>query len=111
MPVSPTPGMAAMASIGEIDTAVTPMMIGRRMPNGRKPTVWIRVAMPQANKSALISIASWSFGRCRAPPIISGTATALAYMTSTCCKPSAKSFGSGKTSSTGWTGLLWEGLR
>ena len=46
-----------MASIGDIDTAVTPMMIGSLMPNGPKPTVWIRVAMPQANKSALISIA------------------------------------------------------
>ena len=34
MPVSPTPGIAAIASIGEIATAVTPMMIGRRMPNG-----------------------------------------------------------------------------
>jgi hypothetical protein len=55
--VKPTPGIAAMASIGEIDTAVTPMMIGSLMPNGPKPTVWIRVAMPQANKSALISIA------------------------------------------------------
>jgi len=49
--------MAAIASIGEIDTAVTPMMIGSRMPNGPKPTVWINVAMPHANKSALISIA------------------------------------------------------
>ena len=57
MPVKPTPGIAAMASIGDIDTAVTPMMIGSLMPNGPKPTVWIKVAMPQANKSALISIA------------------------------------------------------
>jgi hypothetical protein len=57
MPVSPTPGIAAMASMGEIATAVTPMMIGSRMPNGPKPTVWISVAIPHANKSALISIA------------------------------------------------------
>lgn len=53
MPLSPTPGMAAIASIGEIETAVTPMITGRRMPNGPKPIIWTSVAIPQANRSAL----------------------------------------------------------
>ena len=38
-----------------------------------------------------------------------GTATAPAYITRTCWSPSAKSFGSGSISSTGWTGLLGAG--
>ena len=63
IPVRPTPGMAAIASIGEIATAVTPMMIGSRIPKGPKPMVWISVAIPHANRSALISIAIWSLGR------------------------------------------------
>ena len=39
MPVSPRPGIAAIASIGEMATAVTPMMTGSRMPNGPTPIV------------------------------------------------------------------------
>ncbi len=58
MPVRPTPGIAAIASIGDIATAVTPMMIGNLMPKGPIPIVWISVAMPQANRSALMSMAS-----------------------------------------------------
>ena len=34
MPVSPTPGIAAIASIGEMETAVTPMMIGKPYADG-----------------------------------------------------------------------------
>ena len=103
MPVRPTPGIAAIASIGEMATAVTPMMIGSRMPNLPKPMVCTSVAMPQANRSALISSAISSFDRCSAAPMISGTATALAYITSTCCRPRANRRCQGSTSSTGWT--------
>ena len=81
------------------------MMIGSRMPNGPMPTVWISVAMPQANRSALISIAIWSLGRCSAPPTISGTATALAYMTRTCCRPEREQFGQRQDFVDGMDGL------
>jgi hypothetical protein len=37
-PFNPTPGMVAMAQIGEIDTAVTPMITGSPMPIGAWPT-------------------------------------------------------------------------
>src|SRR6476620_7127360 len=35
--------------------------------------------------------------------MISGTATAPAYITNTCCRPSGRSRASGSRSSTGWT--------
>ena len=44
----------------------------------------MNVATPQANRSALISIAIWSRGSFSAAPRINGTATAPAYITSTC---------------------------
>ena len=42
-------------------------------------------------------------GRLSARPMISGTATAPAYITSTCCRPRVKRRGYGRTSSTGCT--------
>ena len=57
---------------------------------------------PQQNRSAEIRKATSSGGSCSARPMISGTAMAPAYMTSTCCRPSVKSFGAGSISSTGW---------
>ena len=47
-----------MASIGPTAAKVTPIITGSLMPTPGKPTLWIRVAMPQANRSALIRIAT-----------------------------------------------------
>ena len=47
------------------------------------------MTMPQANRSALIKSAICSGDNFSARPMISGTATAPAYITSTCWKPSA----------------------
>ncbi len=80
-----------MAIIGATEAKVTPIITGMRMPNFQKPKAWISVARPAANRSALIRKASWSFGSLSAPPMISGTATVPAYITSTCCRPSASS--------------------
>ena len=101
--VIPRSGLPAIASIGLTAAKVTPIITGRRMPKGPTPKAWIRVTMPQHSRSALISRAIWSLGSLRAPPRISGTATAPAYITSTCCRPSAKRRGSGSFWSTGWT--------
>ena len=90
MPGMPT-RLAAIATIGPTAAKVTPIMTGRRMPNFQTPMLWIRVAMPQAKRSALIRNAICSWAACSAAPMISGTATAPAYMTSTCWRPSATS--------------------
>ncbi len=111
MPRTPRSGLAAIAAIGLTAAKVTPIMTGIRMPNARpRPSDWISVAMPAANRSALTSSATCSGGSFRARPMMSGTATAPAYMTSTCCRPSASSFGAGRTSSTGWTELCMDYL-
>ena len=79
-------------------------MTGSLMPNQRvAPSDWISVAMPQQNRSAEISIATCSGLSLSARPTISGTATAPAYITSTCCRPSVASRPAGSFSSTGWT--------
>ncbi|MNG31281.1 hypothetical protein D3C84_1170480 [compost metagenome] len=51
---------------------------GRRAPKRQKPRVWIRVAMPEVRRLALISRTIWADVRPRALPRISGTATAPA---------------------------------
>lgn len=99
----PRPGLVPIAIIGPTAANVQPMMTGRRMPKIHRPSVWISVAMPHENRSALIRNAIWSFGSFSAPPTISGTATAPAYMTRTCCRPSVTSLPVGSTSSHGWT--------
>ena len=73
-----------IATIGPTAANVQPMMTGSRMPKIQRPSVWIRVATPHENRSALIRNAIWSFGRFIAAPRISGTATAPAYITRTC---------------------------
>src|SRR5258706_4794375 len=82
------------------------MTTGSRMPNFQTPMHWISVAMPQANRSALIRNAIWSLGSLSAPPRISGTAIAPAYITSTCCRPTANICPNGSTWSTGCTASL-----
>ena len=101
------PGLAlAMATMGATEANVTPIMTGSLMPNHCvAPSDWISVTMPQTKRSAEISIATWSGERLSARPTISGTATAPAYITSTCCSPSGMSLLMGSVSSTGWT---WE---
>ena len=98
------PGLPlAMATIGPTAAKVTPIITGRRMPNHCvTPSDWISVAMPQQNRSAEISIATSCGPSLSARPTISGTAMAPAYITSTCCRPSAASLPVGRTSSTGW---------
>ena len=73
-----------MDSMGPTDAKVTPIMTGRRIPTPGKPTHWIRVASPQANRSALIRNATSSGESLSARPRIRGTATAPAYITRTC---------------------------
>ena len=103
MPLIPSSGLVAIASIGPTAAKVTPIITGSRMPNFQMPIDWISVTMPAQSRSALMSSATWSFGRFSAPPMISGTATAPAYITSTCCRPSTVSWPAGRTSSTGCT--------
>ena len=80
------PGLAlAIATIGATAAKVTPIMTGNRMPNHCvAPSDWINVTTPQQNKSAEIKSATCSGGNLSARPMISGTATAPAYITSTC---------------------------
>ena len=80
----PRSGLFAIASIGDSEAKVTPIITGRPMPTGPTPKAWMKVAMPHANRSALISKATCSRGNLSAAPRISGTATAPAYITSTC---------------------------
>jgi len=103
MPVMPMVGSRAMTTMGLTAAKVTPIITGRRMPKRQMPRAWMRVTTPQAKRSALIRRASWSLGSLRAPPTISGTATAPAYITSTCWIPSRESLPRGSISSTGWT--------
>jgi len=85
------PGFAlAIAIIGATDAKVTPIITGSRTPNHCvAPSAWISVTRPQQNRSAEISSATSSGLSFSARPMISGTATAPAYITSTCCKPIA----------------------
>ena len=99
-------GAAAIDSIGPTEAKVTPIITGSRMPTPGKPIHCTSVASPQANRSALIRNATSSGGSFSARPMISGTATAPAYMTSTCCRPSASSRGAGSIWSTGWISLV-----
>src|SRR3954449_10595716 len=108
MPSRPMSGEAAIDSIGPTDAKVTPIITGRRMPTPGKPRHCTSVASPQANRSALIRKATSSGGSFSARPMIRGTATAPAYITSTCCNPSASRRGTGKTSSTECTSLLMD---
>ena len=80
----------AIATIGPTAAKVTPIITGSLMPNYLpKPSDWISVTRPQQNRSAEISSATCSGVSLSARPTISGTATAPAYITSTCCRPSA----------------------
>ena len=80
------PGVVlAMATMGPTAAKVTPIITGSLMPNHCvTPSAWISVAMPQQNRSAEISMATSCGLSLRARPTISGTATAPAYITSTC---------------------------
>jgi hypothetical protein len=89
-----------IASMGATEAKVTPIITGRRMPTPGKPRDWTKDAKPQARISALISSARCSGARPSAPARISGTATAPAYITRTCCSPNAARRGGGSNSST-----------
>ncbi len=98
------PCTLAIATIGPTAAKVTPIITGSLMPKYLpKPSDWISVTRPQQNRSAEISRATCSGLRPSARPTISGTATAPAYITSTCCMPSAASRPPGSFWSTGWT--------
>jgi len=109
-----TPGLLlAIATMGPTEAKVTPIITGSRMPNHCvAPRAWISVTRPQQNRSAEISMATCSGSSLRARPMISGTAIAPAYMTSTCCRPRAANRLMGRRSSTGWTaGFMLISLR
>lgn len=73
-----------MITIGETAANVQPWTIGSRTPNRHTPTHWISVAMPHTSRSAVMRYARSAGDSFIAPPTISGTATAPAYMASTC---------------------------
>ena len=93
---------AAIDSIGPTEAKVTPIITGRRMPtNGRSRThcTTRREAAGEqvgADEEGDV-LAARSFS---ARPMMSGTATAPAYMTRTCCSPSVRRRGAGNISST-----------
>src|SRR5690606_13674753 len=91
-----------MATIGPTEAKVTPIITGSWMPNQRViPRDWMIVATPQQKRSAEIKKATSSGASFNALPTISGTATAPAYMTRTCCRPSVAIRKGGSISSTG----------
>src|SRR5215207_11737195 len=92
-----------MRIIGVTAAKVTPWMMGSLNPIFQKPTVWIRVATPHVKRSAFMRKTSSSSESPMASARMSGTATAPAYIASTCWNPRTTSLPSGKTSSTGWT--------
>ena len=101
------PCTLAIATIGPTAAKVTPIITGSLMPKYLpKPSDWISVTRPQQNRSAEMSRATCSGPKPSARPTIRGTATAPAYITSTCCMPNAASRPPGSFSSTGWTGSL-----
>ena len=59
-------GAAAIDSIGPTEANVTPIITGSRIPTPGKPIHCTNVAMPQANKSALIRKATSSGGSFKA---------------------------------------------
>jgi hypothetical protein len=99
------PWLAPMVIIGPTAANVTPCISGSRTPNRQKPTACTMVAMPATSRSAMIrctmSDCSSRPAATIAPPTIRGTATAPAYIASTCCKASGTSRRSGGMSSTG----------
>ncbi len=104
--ISPAPAVppvvCAIDTMGATEAKVTPIITGSLMPNHWvAPSAWISVTRPQQNRSAEISLATWSGVRLSARPTMSGTAMAPAYITSTCWSPSAVSLPSGRCSSTG----------
>lgn len=102
-PAPSAPGwLLTMATIGATDAKVTPIITGSLMPNHCvAPSAWISVTRPQQNKSAEISMPTCSGLSLSERPTISGTATAPAYITSTCCSPKAVSCVAGRRSSMG----------
>src|SRR5580692_6448028 len=100
-----SPYFCAMTIIGLSTVNVAPATTGKRTPKILPiPTLWTTVAMPETNRSALTSSPMVDVGSPSAPPTMSGTATAPAYMMNRCCRPSTNRRGAGSTSSTGWAG-------
>src|SRR5690606_2911907 len=100
MPVRPSSGFVPIAIMGVTAANDTPIITGKRIPNMPTPQAWIKVMRPQQSKSALINMVICSLVKPSASPIISGTATAPAYITITCCKPKVDKRPIGNTSST-----------
>ena len=97
-----SPYCCAMMIIGLSTVNVAPATTGSRTPKILPmPTLWIIVAMPDTNRSALTSRPIVDIGSFSAPPTMSGTATAPAYMMNRCWSPRTNSRGAGSTSSTG----------
>ena len=64
--------------IGETPAKVTPCSSGSRTPIFQMPTAWMIDAMPQVNRSAVISLTRSSCGSLMAPAMMIGTSTAPA---------------------------------
>ncbi len=97
-----SPYFCATMIIGLSTVNVAPATTGSRTPKILPmPTLWITVAIPETSRSALTSRPIVDPGRPSAPPTMSGTATAPAYMMNRCWSPRMNSRGAGSTSSTG----------
>jgi len=83
-----SPYCCAMMIIGLSTVNVAPATTGSRTPKILPmPTLWITVATPDTNRSALTSRPIVDIGSFSAPPTMSGTATAPAYMMNKCWSP------------------------
>ncbi|KYD33863.1 hypothetical protein B4114_1289 [Geobacillus stearothermophilus] len=67
---------------------VQPSITGKPMPNHLFFHACKNVAMPHVNKSMATKYVSCSLVKCNAPPTISGTTIAPAYIANTCWMPS-----------------------
>ena len=109
IPVRPMPGIPAIATMLPTAAKLAPIMTGMRIPIGPMPSDCTMVATPATSRSALIKKAISSRLRPAACPMISGTATAPPYISSTCCKPTRISCSMGSRASGG--GAVTAGMR
>ncbi|MNN05159.1 hypothetical protein D3C81_1179120 [compost metagenome] len=105
IPCRPTPGMPAMATMLPTAAKLAPIITGMRIPTGPIPNDWMMVATPATSRSALIRNATSSRDKPAAWPMISGTAIAPPYISSTCCRPTRISWNRGRGSRGGAMGM------
>ena len=78
MLAEPPPLASPIAMIGATPAKVTPCSRGSRTPTFQNPTAWMIEAIPQVNRSAVMSLTSSSSVSPTAPAMMMGTRTAPA---------------------------------